>query len=117
MYEVSLQILIQKWPSRKTEPIRALVLNAAWQDANPETMKPRRFTKEAYEGNFGINYLANFLLVLLLLQSIDKKHGRIVIIASWTHDPFDSRNNSTSQYSDEKYKTIFTNTECLAKGV
>lgn len=33
-----------------------------------------------------VNYLANFILCLLLLQSMDKKHGRILIVGSWSHE-------------------------------
>jgi NAD(P)-dependent dehydrogenase (short-subunit alcohol dehydrogenase family) len=81
-------------------PIRALILNAAMQ-----TLKGVDFTKDGLETNFGTNYLANFLLTLLLLQSMDKEHGRIVIISSWTHDPLDTRN---SHIKLEEQKTIFT---------
>ena len=64
------------------KPIRALVLNAGYQ-----SQLGQKFTKEGYEVTFQVNYLANFLLVLLLLESIDKDSGRIVFISSWTHDP------------------------------
>ncbi len=36
--------------------------------------------------SFQVNYLAHFLFTLLLLQSMDKTHGRIVVIGSWTHE-------------------------------
>jgi NAD(P)-dependent dehydrogenase (short-subunit alcohol dehydrogenase family) len=82
--------------------IRVLVLNAAIQ-----SHKGVDFTKDGLETNFGINYLANFLLVLLLLQSMDKEHGRIVIISSWTHDPLDARN---AHIKLDEHKTIFKKT-------
>jgi NAD(P)-dependent dehydrogenase (short-subunit alcohol dehydrogenase family) len=88
--------------------IRVLVLNAAIQ-----SHKGVDFTKDGLETNFGINYLANFLLVLLVLRSIDKEHGRIVIISSWTHDPFDPRNEQHIKLDEQK--TIFTDAESLAK--
>ena len=88
-------------------PIRALVLNAATQHTSGLT-----FTNEGLESHFGVNYLSNFLLVLLLLQSMDKENGRIVIVSSWTHDPFDSRN---SHISEESHKKIFTDIDTLAK--
>ncbi|KAF2501705.1 putative short-chain dehydrogenase [Lophium mytilinum] len=88
-------------------PIRALILNAAVQNT-----KGQSFTSEGLEENFAINYLSNFLLILLLLQIMDKENGRIVIISSWTHDPMDPRNN---HITDESHKTIFTNIDALAK--
>ena len=88
-------------------PIRALILNAAIQHT-----KGQAFTNDGLESNFGMNYLSNFLLVLLLLQSMDKKSGRIVIVASWTHDPLDTRN---SHIKEESHKTIFTSVDALAK--
>ena len=74
--------------SGELPPIRALVLNAAIQDG-----KGQKFTEDGFESHFGINYLANFLLVLLLLQSMDRDEGRIIIVSSWSHDPHDARND------------------------
>lgn len=99
------------------EPIRALVLNAAFQDASSEALKPQILTKEGYEMAFGANYLANFVLVLDLLQSMDKEHGRIVFVASWTHDAFDPQNGIPPIYNGEEFKTMFTSAEALSKGV
>ena len=96
-------------------PIRALVLNAAFQEANSETMKPKSYTEDGFEMNFGVNYLANFLFVLLLLKSMDKAHGRIVLVSSWTHDSYDTRNDGIPIY-EEKYKVMFSNAAELSKG-
>lgn len=71
-------------------PIRALVLNAALcydlsgirlTDQTGEEQHP------PFEMNFAVNFLANVLLSLRLLQSMDKQHGRIVYTSSCTHDP------------------------------
>ena len=35
---------------------------------------------------FQVNYLSQFLLVLLLLQSLDKESGRIVIVSGMNHE-------------------------------
>lgn len=43
-------------------------------------------TDDGLEMTWHINYLANFLLSLLLLQSMDKKDGRILLVSSWTHE-------------------------------
>jgi len=87
--------------------IRALVLNAAVQDG-----KGQKFTEDGFETHFGVNYLANFLLVLLLLQSMDKGEGRIIIVSSWSHDPHDARNNMFLRGDEDR--TIWDEPETLA---
>lgn len=99
------------------EPIRALVLVAGYLDVAPEASKPRRFTEDGHEAVWGINYLANFLLVLLLLQSMDKEHGRVVMVSSWSHNPYDKRNGVTKHLGLPEYKVQYRDTETLAKGV
>ena len=98
------------------EPIRVLVLNAAVQFSGPNSLKPQHFTSDGFESSFAVNYLANFLLVLLLLQSMDKEHGRIVMISSFTHDPDCSWNNQMHLYEGE-YRTIYSDTEAISKGI
>jgi NAD(P)-dependent dehydrogenase (short-subunit alcohol dehydrogenase family) len=44
------------------------------------------YTKEGYELTFATNYLGHFLLVQLLLDSLEAD-GRVVFTASGTHDP------------------------------
>jgi NAD(P)-dependent dehydrogenase (short-subunit alcohol dehydrogenase family) len=65
-------------------PIRALVLNAGFQDFGKQ-----QWTGEAEGGldmTFAANYLGQWLLTLLLLGSIDKEKGRIVLIGSQSHE-------------------------------
>ena len=93
--------------SGELPPISALVLNAAVQDG-----KGQKFTEDGFESHFGINYLANFLLVLLLLQSMDKDEGRIIIVSSWSHDPHDARNSMFIR--GEEDKTIWKEPDDLA---
>jgi NAD(P)-dependent dehydrogenase (short-subunit alcohol dehydrogenase family) len=62
-------------------PIRALILNAAWQEYTTHTM-----TDDGFDMTFQANHLSHFLLTLLLLKSMDKKNGRIVILGSWSHE-------------------------------
>lgn len=99
------------------EPIRALVLVAGYLDVAPEASKPRRFTEDGHEAVWGINYLANFLLVLLLLQSVDREHGRVVMVSSWSHNPYDRRNAVTKHLGLPEYKVQYRDTETLSKGV
>lgn len=43
-------------------------------------------SEDGYEMSFQVNYLSNFILILLLLQSMDKTNGRILIVGSWSHE-------------------------------
>lgn len=89
-------------------PIRALVLNAGVQDSKLD------FTSDGIERVFAVNYLHQFLLVLLLLQSMDKEHGRIVLIGSTSAFPDWWPNKSN--YKTEEQKLAFTNIDDVAKG-
>ncbi|KAK9772837.1 hypothetical protein SCAR479_10522 [Seiridium cardinale] len=92
--------------SGEIPPIRALTLNAGWQEYTTHTI-----TDDGFDMAFQVNYLGHFLLTLLLLQSLDKKNGRIVVLGSWSHDTADPRNTSGpvgKSYTRDGYKTIFT---------
>lgn len=99
------------------EPIRAVVLNAAFQESNEKVLTAQTFTDEGFEAAFGINYLANFLFVLLILKSLDKDHGRIVMVSSFTHNSLDPRNDGQKVYSGDEFKEMYTDTESLSKGI
>ncbi|KAH8891218.1 NAD(P)-binding protein [Thozetella sp. PMI_491] len=90
--------------------IRAFILNAAFQEHTSQT-----FTHDGMDSSFQVNYLSQFLLILLLLQSFDKEHGRIVIVGSYTHNVHDVRNRPN--FFPEPYRTMFSDTEKLAKGL
>ena len=66
---------------REIPPIRALILNAAYQEHAEQT-----FTEDGFDMTNQCNYLSHFLLTLLLLKSMDKKEGRIVVLGSWSHE-------------------------------
>lgn len=61
--------------------IRALILNAAYRERQSQTR-----TESGLDIAFATNYLGHWLLVLLLLQSMDKDCGRIVVLGSWVHE-------------------------------
>jgi NAD(P)-dependent dehydrogenase (short-subunit alcohol dehydrogenase family) len=61
-------------------PLRALVCNAGTQ-----VVSGTRYTADGVELTFGVNHLGHFLLANLLLARMDA--GRIVFVASGTHDP------------------------------
>lgn len=89
-------------------PIRALVLNAGVQEVK------LNFTSDGIEQTFAINYLHNFLLVLLLLQSMYKEHGRVVLIGSTSICP-DWWPNSAN-YATPEQRTFFTTVDELVEG-
>lgn len=62
-------------------PIRALILNTAYRESQGQTR-----TGSGLDIAFATNYLGHWLLVLLLLQSMDQESGRIVVIGSWVHE-------------------------------
>lgn len=62
-------------------PIRAIVLNAAYQEWTEQNFSP-----DGFDMTFQCCYLSHWLLVLMLLQSMDKDEGRIVVIGSYTHE-------------------------------
>ncbi|KAI8948540.1 putative short-chain dehydrogenase [Xylaria longipes] len=95
-------------------PIRALVLNAGFQDFGKQS-----WTKDGLDTTFAANYLGHWLLTLLLLKSIDREAGRIVILGSQGHDPEDPRNARTGAFNDPKYKSFVTDAasfNAIAKG-
>ncbi|KAI1401053.1 putative short-chain dehydrogenase [Hypoxylon fuscum] len=94
--------------------IRALILNAASQDFGKQS-----WTDDEFDTTFAANYLGHWLLTLLLLKSMDKEEGRIIVIGSQSHDPEDPRNALTQAFDDPKYKTFVSDAagfEAIAKG-
>ncbi|KAK8131471.1 hypothetical protein PG984_007909 [Apiospora sp. TS-2023a] len=86
-------------------PIRALVLNAGWQEYTTQT-----WTADGFDQAFQANYLSHFLLTLLLLESLDRERGRVVVLGSWSHDTTDKRNTmgpTGAAYATEPYRQIF----------
>lgn len=62
-------------------PLAGLVCNAGVQGNNTPTR-----TRDGYEATFGVNHLAHYLLARLLVSDL-QDGGRIVFVASNTHDP------------------------------
>lgn len=61
--------------------IRALILNAGYREPKGQTRTP-----EGLDIAFVSNYLGHWLLVMLLLQSMDREAGRIVVVGGWVHE-------------------------------
>lgn len=100
--------LNQRVEAGEFPPIRALVLNAAVQQVNGKTV-----TVDGYESHFAINYLAYFLFVVLVLRSMDREHGRIVMISTAMHDSYHWMNRGKFE---EGKKEMYRETEIVAKG-
>ncbi|KAI9680399.1 MAG: hypothetical protein M1822_007157 [Bathelium mastoideum] len=96
--------------------IRALVLNAGYRDQQEQT-----WTEDGLDVAFVSNYLGHWLLVLLLLQSLDRDSGRVVVVGGWIHDPHDKANKMHGAFEDKQWKTIFADAssesiESIARG-
>ena len=77
----SVRSFAQAYAGRDLPPLRGVVLNAGSQ-----FVKGTTYTQDGFEATFGVNHLAHFLLVNLLLPQISAP-ARIVFVSSGTHDP------------------------------
>ncbi|PSR90381.1 putative short-chain dehydrogenase [Coniella lustricola] len=98
-------------------PIRVLILNAGLQEYDQQHWLSEE--EGGLDLTFAANYLGHWLLTLLLLQSMDKERGRIVVIGSQSHDTLDKRNYSSKAFVEEPYKAFVhdpANIEAITKG-
>ncbi|KAH6701396.1 hypothetical protein BKA61DRAFT_205325 [Leptodontidium sp. MPI-SDFR-AT-0119] len=86
---VTASALKKRISSGEIPPIRTMVLNAAVQQVDGKT-----YTIDGFESHFAVNYLANFLFVLLMLGTVDSESGRIICISTALHDSFHWMNRS-----------------------
>lgn len=93
--------------------IRALILNAGLLEFDKQTWAPA--ADGGFDMTFASNYLGHWLLTLLLLESMDRTCGRVVVVGSSTHDP--SIPMIARHYPSEALKTfIYGSTDPLATG-
>lgn len=78
--------------SGELPPISAIVCNAFAWSLNTGL----KFSADGYELSFQVCYLSHFALVLRLLGSMDIVNGRVVLLASDSHDP--ERKNALESY-------------------
>ncbi|KHN93995.1 NAD(P)-binding domain protein [Metarhizium album ARSEF 1941] len=101
--------------SGQIPPILVLVLNAGFLDFCNQA-----WTGDGYDVTFASNYLGHWLLTLLLLQSMDKETGSIVVVSSQSHDPSDPRNARGKAFKEARYKQIIgsgeSSVDAIAKG-
>ncbi|KAH9890719.1 putative short-chain dehydrogenase [Xylariomycetidae sp. FL2044] len=105
-----------KVESGEIPPIRALILNAGRREPQGQS-----WVDSGLDFTFIGNYLGHWLLVLLLLQSMDRESGRIIVISSQLHDPHYPGNKIHGAFTSDEFKTIFANSdrdtvESIAKG-
>jgi light-dependent protochlorophyllide reductase len=80
-YLQSVRNFVQRLERLNIPPLKGLVCNAGVQIVSGNT-----FTVDGFETTFGVNHLAHFLLVNLLLPQM-AEDSRIVFVSSDTHDP------------------------------
>lgn len=79
-------------------PIRALILNAGYLEFTSQT-----WTAEGgFDMTFASNYLGHWLLTVLLLGSMDRQEGRVVVVGSEAHDPFNPKGKGS--YSEARFQ-------------
>lgn len=96
----------------ETPPIRALILNAGYLEFTTQA-----WTADGFDMAFACNYLGHWLLTLLLLQSMDRDVGRIIIVGSESHDPYNPK--SKAAFNHEKWMNFIHDvhgSEPIAKG-
>ncbi|RDL32695.1 uncharacterized protein BP5553_09151 [Venustampulla echinocandica] len=98
---------------KEIPPIRALVLNAGFQEFQEQTWTEK--SEGGFDSSFAANYLGHWLLAVLLLRSLDPQNGRVVFLGSVAHDPHYPI--IERHYPDEKWKTfIHENLDAIADG-
>jgi NAD(P)-dependent dehydrogenase (short-subunit alcohol dehydrogenase family) len=90
--------------------IQVLILAAGSKDTSSQ-----HFTKDRIERTFAVNYLANFVLTLLLLGSMDKSKGRIIYLASTA--AFINWGPNPNNFNEDQKKTLLTTTTNMARGI
>ncbi|KAI0397366.1 NAD(P)-binding protein [Xylariaceae sp. FL0594] len=97
----------QRVSAGELPPIRAIILNAAYEEFQRQT-----WTDEGLDMTFVVNYLGHWLLVMLLLQSMDRKYGRVVWISSFSH-----KSTLIRSHCKSTHKTVISSDlEPIAKG-
>ncbi|KAF8866022.1 hypothetical protein BDZ45DRAFT_720691 [Acephala macrosclerotiorum] len=83
-YITTLKSRIEK---KEIPMIRLLLLIAGAMFLDPVASGGVGFTSEGLEKSFAVNYVANVLLILNLMGSMDERGARILWLASTSHDP------------------------------
>ncbi|KAK7697380.1 hypothetical protein SLS64_013571 [Diaporthe eres] len=97
--------------SGQIPPIRALILNAGYLEFTSQS-----WTADGFDMTFASNYLGHWLLTVLLLQSMDREVGRVVVVGSESHDPHNPK--SKASFDDARWKEFMRDgsSESMARG-
>lgn len=92
-------------------PIRALILNAGYLEFTAQS-----WTADGFDMTFASNYLGHWLLTVLLLQSMDREAGRVVVVGSESHDPHNPK--SKGSFDDAQWMEFMRDgsSESVARG-
>ncbi|KAJ5363612.1 uncharacterized protein N7496_009325 [Penicillium cataractarum] len=75
-----LAVMIQ---NKKFPPLTAIICNAfSWSLSGSQ-----KYSVDGYERTFQVSHLSHHLLVLKLLNSMNREIGRVIMLGSVTHDP------------------------------
>jgi NAD(P)-dependent dehydrogenase (short-subunit alcohol dehydrogenase family) len=85
---------VRRFADALVGPIDALVLNAGMQ-----LVTGRTETADGFEATFAVNHLGHFLLANLLVPKM-ARGGRIIFVASDTHDPTNHTGMPAPRYTD-----------------
>ncbi|KAJ4396063.1 hypothetical protein N0V93_000280 [Gnomoniopsis smithogilvyi] len=85
--------------------LRSVILNAGYLEFTSQS-----WTKDGFDTSFASNYLGHWLLTLLLLQSLDRQDGRIIVVGSESHDPFNSK--SKAAFNEPRWMTFMPEDNC-----
>jgi len=77
----SVRTFVEELKETIEHPLKSIICNAGLQLMNMTTMN-----EDGFEMTFAVNHLGHFLLINLLLPILSRP-GRIIIVASGTHDP------------------------------
>ncbi|KAK7966466.1 short-chain dehydrogenase [Apiospora aurea] len=83
-------------------PIRALALGAGYVDLGDHS-----WTDEGFDTAFVANYLGHWLLTMMLLESMDREYGRIIVVGSSSYDVEHPHHLLDGHYREEKWKVFF----------
>ncbi|KAK7954644.1 NAD(P)-binding protein [Apiospora saccharicola] len=83
-------------------PIRALLLVAGYTDAGLQL-----WTDEGFDVAFVSNYLGHWLLTMMLLESMDREAGLVIIMGSSSYYVEHASHSFDGQYADKKWKLFF----------
>lgn len=97
--------------SGQIPPIRALILNAGYLEFTSQS-----WTADGFDMTFASNHLGHWLLTALLLQSMDRDAGRVVVVGSESHDPHNHK--SKASFDDARWKEFMRDgsSESMARG-